>query len=219
MSYEAHRRALSTLSTMMEVLTKGDDLTFSRYVNNLRSASMNSSAGGSDTSERDAPGLDSRAGEEHTYQQNSISALESTDASFKDTGCSTLASPAQRAVLSPQAISLVGPAGADFNERRPLLNSNTRRHPELVNPVFVGKSNCNTPCTAPLSYNPAQSCQSTSHDAENQEHTAQSARSCASMFEGEGEMLSPALRSVDKPRRNTCTNVRFSEYILIWEFG
>ena len=36
MSCEAHRRALSTLSTMMEVLAKADDRTFSRYVNNLR---------------------------------------------------------------------------------------------------------------------------------------------------------------------------------------
>jgi hypothetical protein len=87
MSYEAHRCALSTLSTMMEVLAKGDDLSFSRYVNDLRSASMNSSAGGSDTQARNPSGLNSRAGEEHTYQQSSISALEPTDASFEDKGC------------------------------------------------------------------------------------------------------------------------------------
>jgi hypothetical protein len=217
MSCEAHRRALSTLSTMMEVLAKADDRTFSRYVNNLRSASMNSSAGGSDTQARNPSGLDSRAGEEHTYQKSSISALEPTDASFEDTA------------RPPQAISLVGLAGlADFNEWRPSLNSNTlrpttRRRMARANGSYersatLFESNCNTPCTAPLSYNPARSFQSTSHDAENQERTAQSARSCASMFEGEGEMPSPALRSVDKPGRNKCTNVRFSEYNMLWEF-
>ena len=139
-----HRHALSTFSTMMGALEGFDDETFSRYVENLRSVSIESRAGhGSDGREQDSA-LPS-VGEDALPSARPTEVHEPVDAGLQGAGRSTRDTTVRRAGEAPQcspSSSDAWPTSTDFTQWRRswMLQNRSCPHLHHSNRSIAGES-------------------------------------------------------------------------------